>query len=322
VARASSVIKVSIIGDVRNLQKGLGQADAATGGFIKSSAKLVGGALLAGAAIDKVFDFAQGSLAKADDFNDHLDTLSKLTTPAFARHLHDVAFGMADIGLSAGGVAAAATAFASFGKAAGASTSAIEAAIPGLLDVAEAIHAKTGKTIDEVITDIGAGINGTGKGLRDYGISVDKALNPDERILSILSQAKTLFGDANSAASDLHGTQDKINANVDNFSIKLGEALEGPLNSIALAGLEILDELKDWPGAIADILGPLARVADAFAHILDLAGRVVGTLGSTSPVGRLPGVGIVPGPGMIGGRNSDSFINDAQRRFDQRNGAP
>jgi len=313
VARGDSIIRVSIIGDASKLLGAVKDADKATGGLLKSAGKVVVGGLLAGKAIDTVFDIANDSLAKADDFNDHLDTLSKLTTPEFARRLHDTAFGMADIGLSAGDVAAAATAFASFATSAGASKPAIEAAIPGLLDVAEAIHAKTGKTVAEVIDDIGKGVAGSAKGLKDYGISVDTALNPDERILSILSQAKTLFGDAKSAADDLHGTQDKINANVDNFKIKLGEALEGPLNDIAKAGLEILDELKDWPGAIGQIgdafgklLSPLARIRDIVQDVFDLEAHTQQFV--VSP-GRTP-------------RNSDIATRQAVDRDRARNGLP
>jgi len=311
-----SVIRVSIIGDVQNVLSAIDKVDAKTSGFVTSAAKVAVGGLLAGEGVRKVFDFTQDSLDKADDFNDKLDTLSRLTTPAFASRLHDGAFGLSDIGLGASDVADMATAIASFGKSAGVTEPTIEAVLPKLIDVAEAIHAKTGKTLDEVINDIGSAMAGNQKPLKDYGIIVDKALNPDETILSILAQAQTLYGDAKSAADDLHGTQDKINAKVDDFQIKLGEALEGPMNALASAGLEILDELKDWPGAVADILGPLARVADIFAGILDTARKIVGTIGSTAPAARN-----LPSPLMNGGlvgNESDAVL--AMQNFRERNG--
>lgn len=273
-ARGKSVIDVLIIGDAKKLVGAFGDADKATGGLVTSTAKVVGGALLAGKAIDTVFDIGQNALDKADDFNDKLDTLSNLTTPEFAQHIHDVAFSMSELGLSAPEVADAAAAIAAFGKTAGVSEPLIETLTPKLLDVAQAISLKTGKTLDVVIDAIGKAAAGNQKPLRDLGIIVDSTLSPDETITSILAQAVTLYGDAKTAADDLHGTQEKVNAKVDNFLTKLGEALDGPLNGIASIGLEILDELADWPGAIQDILSPLARARDIFGDILGTVGRI------------------------------------------------
>jgi hypothetical protein len=270
--------------------------------------------------LNHVPHFTQDSLNKADDFNDHLDTLANLTTPAFASHLHDVAFGLSDIGLSAPQVAAAATSFASLATAMGVSEPKIESITPKLLDVAEAIHLKTGKTVDEVITDIGKAAGGNKKSVADLGVVIDKTLNPDEQITSILDQLVGLYGDAKSAADDLHGTQEKINAKVDNFETKLGEALDGPLNDMAGVGLIILDELADWPGAVQDLLSPLARARDIFDDILTTVGLINQTplTGAAAIRGREPG----PGRGAAGSGNGDQATIDALNRKLRRAGLP
>jgi hypothetical protein len=273
---ASSVIRVSIIGDTKALDASLTKAQSS----VKTAALGIGGAFLAAGAISKGFDIAGDALAKADDFADSLDRISGTVSPGFAKRIEDVAFDMTNVGLSADEVGTLAANWADLATAAGVSESAITTVTPDLLQLAAAIAATTGKTVDEVIADIGAAARGNQKSVNDYGIVIDKSMNPDARVLDILAQLTAKFPDATSALNDFAGSQDKIQSKWDNMMIKLGEALEGPMQGFADIVSEILDELADWPGAIADIVGAFEgffkKVASPLATIADIINDITG----------------------------------------------
>ncbi len=276
-ARGDSVIRVSIIGDARKLVGALGEADAATGGLLKSAAKVFVGARV----VAKGFDVIEGSLAKADDFNDAFDVLAGTIGKIDADKVKDVAFSMSDIGLSADEVGLLASHFASFATAAGVAAPTISALTPELLDIASAVSAQTGKTLDEIVGDIGKAAQGSQKPVSEYGVLIDKALNPDEQLRSILDQLQAKFGTAKTAADDFAGSQDTLAAKWDNVMIKIGDGLDGPLKGV----LDFInDEIDAIPGAIQGwqnlgaaieafgrtALGPLGNVRDALAGIIEL----------------------------------------------------
>lgn len=312
--RARSIIEVAILADVKNLDKTLTQIDKKIGTIGKVGAGVVGGFVALGA-IDKGFEFVSSSLEKADAFSDAFDTLSRQITPEFADRVKDIAFDFSDIGLSADEVGALAANFANLATAAGASAPAIADMTPKLLDVAAAIAAKTGKTVDEVVTDLGKAAQGSQKPVADLGIVVDDTLNPDALLLSILEQAETLYGTAGDAAADYAGKQEALNAKWDNFSIKVGAALEGPLSGMLDFFITIIDRdiprmmegFEDLGKGIEDFarfaLGPLGNLRDALGGILDLLGNV---------------------GNAIGGGGGDFFDSDFERRVNnalQRNRA-
>lgn len=282
--RARSIIEVAVLADVKNLDKTLTQVDKKIGTIGKVGAGVVGGFVALGA-IDKAFDFVGGALEKADTFNDSFDTLARQITPEFADRVKAIAFDFSDIGLSADEVGTLASNFANLATAAGASAPQIATLTPQLLDVAAAISAKTGKSIDEVVTDIGKAAQGSQKPVADLGIVVDETLNPDQQLLSILSQASTLYGTAKDATDDFAGSQDTVNAKWDNFTIKVGEALDGPLKALldfindeidaiphAIEGWQMLGGVIEQFGR--NVLGPLGNVRDVLGGIIDLFGQV------------------------------------------------
>ena len=94
-SRATSVIDVAIIGDARKLVAATGAADKATGGLVKSTAKIVGTGLV----IDKAFEFLNGALDNADALDDATNRLEG-SLGDLAKPLEDAAAGMDKIGLS------------------------------------------------------------------------------------------------------------------------------------------------------------------------------------------------------------------------------
>lgn len=289
-SRATNVIDVLIVGDAKKLAGAVKDADASMGGLLKSAGKL----FLASAAVSEGFDFIQGSLDKADDFNDAFDNLAGTIGEIDAQKVKDIAFNLTDIGLSADEVGKLADAFASFATAAGVSAPTISALTPQLLDVASAVAAKTGKTLDEVVTDIGKAAAGTQKPVSEYGVVIDKALNPDEQLTSILAQLEAKFGTAKTAADDFAGSQEELGAKWDNLMVKIGDGLDGPLSGI----LDFInDEIDAIPGAIEGwkmlgkavedfgrtALAPLGNVndliggiGDAISNVTDLFGDLFG----------------------------------------------
>lgn len=300
-ARSSSVISVSIIGDAKKLIGAVGTADKATGGLLKSAAK-IGGSLFV---IDKVFEVVDSSLKKADDFNDAFGVLERTIGKVDADKIKSVAFSMTNIGLSADEVGVLATSFANFAQSAGIAAPTISALTPDILDIAAAIHAQSpDKTLDEIVADIGKAAGGSQKPVKDLGVVIDKSLNPDEQLRSILDQLKIKYGDASTAAGDFAGSQDTVNAKWDNFTIKLGQALDGPLKNLLTW---INDEIDAIPGAIAgfemledamynaaqNALAPFARLRDILEEIFSFnINSLQNVSGSSSGIrsGRVGGI--------------------------------
>jgi hypothetical protein len=322
-ATGDSVIRVTILGDAKALTAAIATAD----GKIKNFARTAGGALVGGfvafRAIDAGFSTLQGGLDNADKLADSLTRIEGTTTPEFARQIHEIAFNMTEIGLSAPEVGNLAANFTDLATAAKVSEPTILAMTPQLLEIASAIAATTGKTVDEVISDIGKAAAGNQKAVSDYGIVVDKSLNPDARILDIVDQLILKFPDAKQAADDYAGAQEELGAKWDNFTTRLGEALEGPLAGV----VDWMNDMADAiPGAIdgwgmlfnaisngaRTVLGPLGNVADVMRDIARMSPTVMGWAAAY-------GSGAAP----FTSRNSpfgERSVIQSQRNFDDRNG--
>lgn len=310
-----SIIRVTILGDVKKLNAAIGEADKKVGGLIGSTAKVAVGGFIGLQAVDKAFDFLNTGLDNADKFGDALDRIAGATTPEFARRIEDIAFSMTDIGLSAPEVGDLAAKFTDLATAAKVTEPTILAITPHMLELASAIAATTGKPLDEVINDIGKAAQGNQKPVSEYGVVVDKALNPDARLLDILDQLNKKFPDAKSAADDLAGAQDELAAKVDNLATKFGQMAEGPLTAVVDFFNHVLDDIprtvkmfEDLGGSIVGfartVLGPLGNVRDLLEDITHLAGggSVKAPVGSTVP------------------RFTEKSLVQAQAAFDDRNG--
>jgi hypothetical protein len=317
VASSKSVIQVSIIGDARKLVGALGDADKASGGLLKSAAKIG----IAAGAIHEVFGVVDDSLKKADDFNDAFTVLERTIGKVDAQKIKDVAFNMTNIGLSADEVGTLAVSFANFAQAAKIGAPTISALTPDILDIAAAIHAQSpDKTLDEIVADIGKAAGGSQKPVKDLGVVIDKALNPDEQLRSILDQLRAKYGDATTAAGDFAGAQDTVTAKFDNFKIKLGEVLDGPLKGVLDVFNNIIDDI---PQLITDLsnfgkafetlgrtaLAPLGNIRDALEGILHLLDQTAGK----APTWHV-------NTSMSGNTSSDRNIVDAWHREQTKNG--
>ena len=319
--RARSVIEVAILADVKNLDKTLTAVDTKIGTIGKVGAGVVGGFVALGV-IDKGFEFVAGALDKADAFSDAFADLAGTITPQFADDLKDVAFDFTNIGLSADEVGVLAAHFANLATAAGVTAPAIATMTPDLLKVAAAIAATTGKTVDEVVDAIGKAAAGNERPIRDLGIDLDaiaEGLSPDETLRQILDDLITKFPELTSQTQGVADKQDVLNAKWDNFSTKVGQALEGPLAGVLDFFTTMID--RDIPHSITDLqnlgkafedfgriaLAPLGNVRDALGGIGDAINNLNKGLGAVG--------------NFIGGTGSrEQEIINAERRYKERNG--
>lgn len=319
-ATSKSIISVAILGDAKSLVAAVNTAEGRLKGFGKKLALGVGGIV----AVDKVFDVIGDSLENADKFADALDRIKGLSGGAFADKIGDIAFSMSNIGLSAPEVADLAASFDSFATSAGVSQPLIQDITPDLVAIAAAVAATTGKTVDEVIGDIGRAAAGNKKSVADLGIVIDGTLNPDAQILSILDQLKTKFPDVVSATGDLAGKQDALNAKWDNATTKLGLLVEGPMAAVLDWFIQVID--NDIPSAITGfsmLNDALGRFGDdtlgGLITVRDLLNDIVKTLPLVG--GGFPGgTGGVGNAGKFAPRPSERPVIDSERHFTDRNG--
>lgn len=296
-ARASSIISVSIIGDAKKLIGAVGDADRATGGLVKSTVKVVGGTI----AVKKGFDILNDSLDEADRKGDAITRLQQSVGKIDTQKLEDTAGNFTEIGASSQDMLELEAAYADLAKSAG-------IAAPDIATSAEkmAIAAVAAARIHEedpsaIIDAIGKASGGATRGLKPYGVDLTEAAvqqramhdtgkdNPKLLSDTELAAARTalildgfagITSDAALASEDLHDKQSILGAKVEEVGGKMGEFAEGPLTDVLQF---ILDEIDAIPAAVdgwgmlgdaifkfgSEALAPLAAVNDLLQDILD-----------------------------------------------------
>lgn len=292
-AIGDSIIRVSIIGDVRNLQQALVKADQSTGGLVKS----LGKTFLALGAVREGFQFAQSSLDEADRLGDAMARLNDSIGVEFTNRLEDTADNFTRIGASSQDMLELEAIFAAFGTAAG-------IADPQIASFAESVAATAtafslvddqGRDASAVMDLITKAAGGSEKAARELGVALIDTKDPTQQLANILAQLKPTLDAATTGTADLEQKQRELQAKVEDLSGKLGQQLEPALVSVLTV---ITDGIDDIGGAIwgfqeltrvvvrfgHDTLGPLANVRDALHDILNTlglvsqrAGAVVGT---------------------------------------------
>lgn len=296
-ATAKSIISVAILGDAKNLLRTFDTVDTRTGGFLKSAAKVA----VAGTVVKKGFDVLGDALGNADDFRDSMDDLAGTMSPEFARRIQDMSGDFTNIGLSAPEVGAMAASWANLAKAAGVSAPLIETMTPDLLKLAASIAATTGKTVDEVIADIGNAAGPRGQAvMRDYGVVVDKALSPEAKILDVFQQLLEKTPELTEKTGGLADKQDILGAKWDTFTTNVGLAVEGPLTDVVgwFADVsEMIPSAMDGFGMLGDriigfardVLGPLGNVRDVLQKIAEMLPGAAAVAGSIRNPANLSG---------------------------------
>jgi hypothetical protein len=305
---ASSVIRVSIIGDAKKLSGAIKDADRSTKGLLSSSAK-VGLATLGGlGAVAAGTEFIQDAIGEADRLGDATARLNRIIGETDTAKIAAVAEDFTKLGLSKQDVLELSANFASIGIAAQLSAPEIAALSDDVAATAAAMSLvdDEGRDAAAFVDLIGKAAGGAEKPLKELGISLTdaevaaramamtgqtnaKALTDSElasaRLALILEKLRPALDDATTGTADLEQKQREMQAQIETLSGKIGQQLEPALLAMLNGISEIIDELGDWPGAIGQagdavvgfgrtVLGPLGNVRDALEGILGLFGQV------------------------------------------------
>jgi hypothetical protein len=323
VARADSVIKVSIIGDAQKLIKAFGQADAATGGVLKSGLKVLAATKVIDTAFDTIGDFVK----QGDRVGDALSRIQSSLGDTDAAKLKAIAGSFTELGVSAPDFLELTASFSEFASATGnIKPDQIFNMASGVGELAGAMARLHDMDPEEVAKAAALFISG-GRGAEGaaklFGIDFDKTLTPFERYSELMAKLPGLVDSVTGANAGLDDKQSELNAKWETFESEVGPAVEGVLSDILTF---ILDEIDAIPGAVQGwqnlgkaiedfgrtALGPLGNVRDALEGILNLLGAT-----RLGPSGGAPRRGGLGAPGTI--RSESGTVADTID-FDERNG--
>jgi hypothetical protein len=338
-AIADSTIRVSIIGDAKNLTKALDKAD----GGVKGFAKKAGLALAGLAVVDKGFDFVQGALDGADRLGDAMTRLDIAVGNVDSKKLSDMAGDFAKLGLSKGDFETLAANFADLGINAGIARPDVANLADDVAATAAAMSLLDNSDPSANVEAIGRAAGGSAKAMKTLGINVSEAevqaralkdtgkktadsLTDGEkataRLNIVLDKLKPKLDAATTGTGDLEQHQKQLQARARTLQEELGTKLAPAIDNVTQF---ILDEIDAIPHAVdgwrmlgeavvgfADkVASPLGNVADLIRNINIALHQATGNAGGAINVGRLPGPST---------RTSDNSVTRGIQRTTARNG--
>ena len=282
-ARGDSTIKVSIIGDAKQLVSSLKQADAATGGLLKSTAVGIGGTLLALGAVREGFQFVGDSLDEADRLGDAIQNIN-IQLGALAQPLIDTAGNFAKLGQSKQDMIELENRFADIATAIGIADQKIADTADDAAATAAALALLGDKTPAEELDLIAKAAGGSAKAAKELGVTLIAGADGATQLDNILAQLKPKLDAATTGTGDLEQKQAELNARVETLQASLGEKLAPALADVlqfindeidaiphAIQGFQSLGRAVESAGRT--MLGPLGNVRDALEGILSLLGQ-------------------------------------------------
>ena len=274
-ASASSVIRVSIIGDAKKLTGALSQADKATGGLLASTAKLAAGAI----AIERV-----GTVA-ADFIGDSIQEFDRLGDATFnlqtqigdlAGPLIETADQFTRIGASKQDIIEMEARFADLATATGLTNTEIAIFADEAAATAAAMALLSDKDPSETLDLISKAAGGSAKAAKELGVSLLSGVDPATQLANILQQLKPKLDAATTGTMDLEQQQKAMEARIETLQAQFGEALnpvlldfwEGlTLAADAMGGIP--EDLKQIEDAARTLLAPLGNLNDLLGGIGD-----------------------------------------------------
>lgn len=126
----------------------------------------------------------------------------------------------------------------------------VKALIPVITDFASA----TGQDLQTALDGVIQGINGVGRGLKIYGVTIDENGTRQSRLAEITDQLTKKFdGQAKAVGETASGAAAKYANEIDNLQESLGERLAPVLNTIRGTVLETTQALLESAGLLQDI---------------------------------------------------------------------
>lgn len=313
-ARADSVIRVSIIGDAKKLIGALNTANTATGGLLASAAK----GFIAFQAVDKAFDAVNSVVENADRAGDAMARLESSIGATDTAKLDAISGNFNELGVSAPDFLELTAGFAEFAAASGnIKPEAVAGMAAGVGQLAGAFGRVNDEDPNQMAIDISnfiAGGRGAAAAAKELGVQFDATATPLERYDILMEKLPGLMGAVTDESAGLDDKQSELQARWETLGKEVGPLLEQTLSNIL--GF-ILDEIDAIPSAIDgfEMLGAaiegMARDALApLARLVDLLNQVTGA-GSTSGFDQ---------NAVNRQRSRESSTVRNQQDFDERNG--
>jgi len=336
-AKSSSIISVSIIGDAKKLIGAVGAADKATGGLVKSGAKI----LATGYGVKKGFDLIGDSLTEADRRGDAIQRLER-SIGDLNEPLIEASDNFASIGASSQDILELEAAYADFATSAGIAKPDIAANAEELAKTALALAQVHDEDPSTILDAIGKAAGGATKSLKPYGVDVSEAavnqraladtgkesakqLTEQEktaaRVSLILEAFSPIVDEVTSGTGDLAQKQDELGAKFETTMGKIGAGVEGPLSDV----LDFInDEVDAIPGAIEgwNMLGDaiVSNAQDAVAPLARLNDLLNEIAFNLTHIGQTPAPTFATGTNFRNSNTNDSSTAAAVTRQRERNG--
>ena len=275
---AKSIVNVLITGDVKGLQKAVGEADGLFKGFAKTAGIAIAGlgAAVAGTAyalkplVDAASDLAETQSKVGVIFGDSAGNVEEFASTA-AR----------SIGQSRTQALDAAATFAIFGKSAGLAGDDLSDFATEFVTLASDLASFNNTEPEDAVMAIGAALRGESEPLRRYGVLLNDAalksramemgiydgngaLTAQQKVLAaqaeILAQTGDAQGDFERTSDGLANQQRILSASIDDMKTKVGEAF-------LPAALEIVGALND--SVIPALLDTADKIGPALAEFVE-----------------------------------------------------
>lgn len=344
-AGADSVIRVSIIGDAKKLVGAIGEADRASGGLVKSTAKLAATGVIAGVGIRKGFDVIGDSLAEADRVGDTLTRLEQQIGPQLTAEIENIAGGFEDLGQSKGDILELSARFADVATSAGIADGTIADLSPTVSGIASAMALLGDADADTVLDQIAKAAAGNAKPLKDLGVFMTdaeviaralrdtgkenaKALTDQElataRLEIIIDQLNPKLLQARDGTSDLEQSQSELQAKTETLSAELGEKLAPALNEVLgaiLYTIELIPSAQAGYGMLADAAVTAAqRIAGPYAEILQDLRDIVGLLPFVGDDNVSQARGLIGAQSTLAGKGEDDIVRNLTNNAERNGG--
>lgn len=294
--RASSTIRVNIIGDADSLARAASKGEKTIAGFSANAVKL-GAAAAAAFAADALIGFANTALAESDRIGDAIDRLTGQLGDELAAAIDATADDFTHLGQSRQDILELAAGFADTATALGVGDASIANWATNAAAIAAALELQGVGDAASNIDAIGKAAGGSERAMRELGINLDTAEvearaladsgkdTPDmltdseiagARYALVLEDLSERLGGVDEKNGDLEQSQGELQAKWETLTGRIGEAIEGPLNDLltwilsGIDGLGMLGQYVDFVRSeLRKTLGPVFALTDALADLID-----------------------------------------------------
>ncbi len=140
----------------------------------------------------------------------------------------------------------------------------VEKLLPVIADFASA----TGQDLQTALDGVLQGVNGMGRGLKMYGVSIDETQSKTERLGDITDQLTKKFdGQAEAVGKTAFGAAEKYKNELDDLQEKIGKDLAPTLNSLQISLLKTAKAFYTVSGGVGNLSVELGKLVSESGNI-------------------------------------------------------